>query len=136
MLVGHLQNQVFTLAASIEISKEDRVGRVVGLEAEAAALLAEVKVFVVEARSSTGVRECQRRSNIMTCGLICTSPASMMMCLLGFRCMLRRIQIEICIGLGSHFTPDPETLEMYAEAVDFFCSLDAHDFDGYWLNCK
>ncbi|KAH8824377.1 hypothetical protein DL96DRAFT_1712657 [Flagelloscypha sp. PMI_526] len=115
MLVGHLQSEVFTLAASIEITKEDRIGRVVGLEGETTTLLQEVKSFVAEARSSSGV-------------------PSLMMCLLGFRCMLRRIRIEILIGLGSPFTPDNETLDMYAEAVDFFCSLDGRDFDGFWLN--
>ena len=33
------------------------------------------------------------------------------------------------------FTPDPETLEMFRECVDYFCSLTSPCFDGFWLVC-
>lgn len=59
--------------------------------------------------------------------------ASLMTCILGFRCMVRRIAIELSIGLGSPFTPDPETLERYAQAVDYISSLEGQALDGFWL---
>lgn len=47
--------------------------------------------------------------------------------------MVRRIAIELSIGLGSPFTPDPETLERYAQAVDYVSSLEGQALDGFWL---
>ncbi|KAJ6574875.1 hypothetical protein B0H19DRAFT_1126113 [Mycena capillaripes] len=114
VLCSRLQAQVSTLASSVLIPAE-RLATVKAIEEETQRLLVEVRRDELGRASSSGV-------------------ASLMTCLLGFRCMLRRISIELSIGLGSPFTPDPATLEMYAEAVDYVCGLDARSFDGFWLN--
>lgn len=125
LLVASLQAHVCTLAAAGGVSnsslpgvgqpasREDRLRKVGIIEGDAATLLDEVRHTLGPSRD-TGV-------------------VSLMTCLLGFRCMLRRIFIELNIGLGSPFTPDPETLDMYADAVDYVCSLEGVDFDGFWL---
>ncbi|KAJ7071246.1 Urb2/Npa2 family-domain-containing protein [Mycena amicta] len=114
VLCSRLQSQVCTLASSM-LGPSERLAKVKALEDDTQKLLAEVRRDEIGRSTSSGV-------------------ASLMTCLLGFRCMLRRISIELSIGLGSPFTPDPATLEMYAEAVDYICNLDGRAFDGYWLN--
>ncbi|KAJ7275270.1 hypothetical protein B0H12DRAFT_1227785 [Mycena haematopus] len=114
VLCSRLQSQVCTLASSILVPAE-RLATVKSIEEETHLLVVEVRRDETARSSSSGV-------------------ASLLTCLLGFRCMLRRISIELSIGLGSPFTPDPATLEMYAEAVDYIVGLDAHSFDGFWLN--
>ncbi|KAF7320232.1 Zn(2)-C6 fungal-type domain-containing protein [Mycena kentingensis (nom. inval.)] len=113
LLCARLQAQVCTLASNILVPAE-RLAKVKALEDETQMLLADARRDDLARSTASGV-------------------ASLMTCLLGFRCMLRRISIELSIGLGSPFTPDPATLEMYAEAVDYVCSLDSHAFDGFWL---
>ncbi|KAJ7932633.1 hypothetical protein B0H13DRAFT_1956283 [Mycena leptocephala] len=114
VLCSRLQSQVCTLAANTLVPAE-RLAKVKSIEEETQILVAEVRRDETGRASSSGV-------------------ASSLTCLLGFRCMLRRISIELSIGLGSPFTPDPATLEMYAEAVDYVCGLDSRSFDGFWLN--
>ncbi|KAK7064416.1 Zn(2)-C6 fungal-type domain-containing protein [Favolaschia claudopus] len=114
VLCSRLQSQVCTLASSFLLPAE-RLAKVKPIEEETQMLLVEVRRHDMGRSSASGV-------------------ASLMTCLLGFRCMLRRISIELSIGLGSPFTPDPATLEMYAEAVDYICNFDARSFDGFWLN--
>ncbi|KAJ7492847.1 hypothetical protein FB451DRAFT_1219777 [Mycena latifolia] len=114
LLCSRLQSQVCTLASSTLVPAE-RLAKVKSIEDDTQLLLVEVRRDETGRASSSGV-------------------ASLLTCLLGFRCMLRRISIELSIGLGSPFTPDPATLEMYAEAVDYLCSLDGRSFDGFWLN--
>nr|GAT47885.1 predicted protein [Mycena chlorophos] len=114
VLCSRLQVQVCTLASSV-LEPSERLAKVKALEDETQLLLAEARRDDMDRSLSSGV-------------------PSLMTCLLGFRCMLRRISIELSIGLGSPFTPDPATLEMYAEAVDYVCSLDTRAFDGFWLN--
>lgn len=52
--------------------------------------------------------------------------------------MIRRISIEVQIGLGSSFVPDRDTLAIFAEAVAFTESLDGRAFgaDQFWLSCE
>ncbi|KAK0220012.1 hypothetical protein IW262DRAFT_1272670 [Armillaria fumosa] len=111
ILVSRLQAQVCTLMAP----KDERLGRVVDIEKEVESLLEEA-------------RDAQKEGAADAPGF-----PSLMTCLLGFRCMARRIAIELSIGLGSPFTPDPETLERYAQAVEYITALDGRAFDGFWL---
>jgi len=57
--------------------------------------------------------------------------------LLALRCMVRRISIEVRIGLGNTFAPDGSTLEIFAQLVDFYSSLGAQSFGNgrTWLPC-
>ncbi|KAJ7102159.1 hypothetical protein B0H15DRAFT_898146 [Mycena belliarum] len=118
LLCSRLQSQVCTLASSTLVPAE-RLAKVKSIEDDTQLLLVEVRGDHAGHASSSGI--------------VNDSEASLFTCLLGFRCMLRRISIELSIGLGSPFTPDPATLEMYAEAVDYICSLDGRSFDGFWL---
>ncbi|KAJ7630712.1 hypothetical protein FB45DRAFT_1151589 [Roridomyces roridus] len=117
VLCSRLQCQVCTLTANT-LAPAERLRRVKSIEEDTQLLLQEVRRDGHESRSS------------------CSGVASLLTCLLGFRCMLRRISIELSIGLGSPFTPDPATLEIYADAVNYVCSdeLDGRAFDGFWLN--
>ncbi|KAJ7786073.1 hypothetical protein B0H16DRAFT_1489069 [Mycena metata] len=114
VLCSRLQAQVCTLASSVLVSAQ-RLSEVKAIEEETQLLLADVHRDETGRASSSGV-------------------ASLLISLLGFRCMLRRISIELSIGLGSPFTPDPATLEIFCEAVDYFCGLNAHTYDEFWLN--
>lgn len=38
-------------------------------------------------------------------------------------------------SICSRFTPDPETLEIFREVVDYVASLPAPAYDGFWLPC-
>ncbi|KAL1696073.1 hypothetical protein GGG16DRAFT_44445 [Schizophyllum commune] len=122
-LVNRLQAQVSTLTAATLITREERLRRVQDLEADAAALLDEVKLEWEEL--GIGV---PGRSPMKPSGVAC-----LMTTLLCFRCMLRRVSIELYIGLGSPFVPDDDTLTIFADAVDYFCLLDGYDFDSFWL---
>lgn len=96
------------------MTREERWRRVRCIEGEVEALLKEVRAaFFGEGGREMGGK---RRA---------TGVASLVTCILGFRCMLRRISIELWMGLGSPFIPDGETLEVFADAVDFVCSLTA-----------
>ncbi|KAJ6604423.1 hypothetical protein DFH09DRAFT_1068094 [Mycena vulgaris] len=92
LLCSRLQSQVCTLASSVLMPAE-RLAKVKSIEDDTQMLLVDVRRDETGRASSSGV-------------------ASLFTCLLGFRCMLRRISIELSIGLGSPFTPDPATLEM------------------------
>ncbi|GAA6005375.1 hypothetical protein JCM10207_002958 [Rhodosporidiobolus poonsookiae] len=48
---------------------------------------------------------------------------SFLFLLLGLRCMVRRISIEVRIGLGNSFLPDSKTLELFADFVKYAGSL-------------
>ncbi|KIY43296.1 hypothetical protein FISHEDRAFT_62807 [Fistulina hepatica ATCC 64428] len=122
LLVSRLQTQACTLTATLVVSREERLQRVQTLEQEARALLEEVRREWDIFPDRPPVQPQQ------------TGVASVMTALLGFRCMLRRIAIELYIGLGSPFIPDVETLEIFADAVDFVCGLQPVDLDGFWLN--
>ncbi|KAF7306719.1 Zn(2)-C6 fungal-type domain-containing protein [Mycena indigotica] len=114
ILTSKLQAQVSTLASTF-LAPSERLAIVKVLEEDTQLLITEARRDEMSRSMASGV-------------------ASLMTCLLGFRCMLRRISIELSIGLGSPFTPDPATLEIYAEAVDYVCSLDGPAFNGFWLN--
>lgn len=92
ILVSRLQTQICTLMTA----KEDRLDRVVEIENEVEMLLKEVRTKQVE--EGPGFRECCLLS---LRHLSLTSAVSFMTTLLGFRCMLRRIAIELSIGLGA-----------------------------------
>ncbi|BGP45128.1 hypothetical protein JCM10450v2_000945 [Rhodotorula kratochvilovae] len=48
--------------------------------------------------------------------------------LLALRCMVRRISIEVRIGLGNAFAPDGSTLQIFAELVEHFSTLTEESF--------
>ncbi|GAA5830588.1 hypothetical protein JCM11251_002523 [Rhodosporidiobolus azoricus] len=50
--------------------------------------------------------------------------------LLALRCMIRRISLEIRIGLGNAFLPDGHTLDIFARFVQHVSSLEQDSFDG------
>lgn len=56
--------------------------------------------------------------------------------LLGFRCMLKRIHIELEYGLGSAFNPEPEMFAVFTDCVNFIVNLSEADIDGYYLICE
>ena len=55
---------------------------------------------------------------------------SVLFLLLALRCMVRRIGIEIRIGIGASFAPDHPTLSVFAELVEFVESLSGPSFDA------
>lgn len=61
-----------------------------------------------------------------------TGVTSFLLQLLGFRCMLKRIYIELDVGLGAMFTPGYETLLPFAEFVAFIGSWNIQEIDNYW----
>lgn len=64
-------------------------------------------------------------------------PDAFCIMLLALRCMVRRISLEIRIGLGNAFLPDGNTLEIFARFVSHFGSLGQDSFDGkqHWICC-
>jgi len=60
----------------------------------------------------------------------------MLVHLLGFRCMLMRISLELHYGLSSPFEPDASNFKPFHELVDFVQQLNHNDVDGYWLICE
>lgn len=65
------------------------------------------------------------------------SADCLLFCLFALRCMIRRINIEVRIGLGSAFAPDGNTLEIFAEFVTFCSMLRESSFgaEQSWLPC-
>ncbi|GAA6041682.1 hypothetical protein JCM8097_003082 [Rhodosporidiobolus ruineniae] len=55
--------------------------------------------------------------------------------LLALRCMVRRISIEIRIGLGNSFLPDGNSLDIFADLVKYVASLNEDSFAGnqWWI---
>ncbi|ORY21042.1 hypothetical protein BCR39DRAFT_554270 [Naematelia encephala] len=62
-----------------------------------------------------------------------TGVASLLIFLLGFRCMLERIQIELEFGLGSTFSCTPAMLVPFRACVDFVHQINMDELDGYFL---
>ena len=62
--------------------------------------------------------------------------ASFLLQLLGFRCMLKRIYIELDVGLGAMFTPGDESLLPFEDFVIFIGRWSVQELDGYWSHCK
>ncbi|GAA5849664.1 hypothetical protein JCM9279_001972 [Rhodotorula babjevae] len=60
---------------------------------------------------------------------------SFLFSLLALRCMVRRISIEVRIGLGNAFAPDGSTVLIFGELVDFFSHLGEASFGSSqpWL---
>ncbi|KPV76725.1 uncharacterized protein RHOBADRAFT_51724 [Rhodotorula graminis WP1] len=60
---------------------------------------------------------------------------SFLFSLFALRCMVRRISIEVRIGLGNTFAPDGSTVVIFRELVDFFSRLDEVSFGSTqpWL---
>ncbi|BGP13116.1 hypothetical protein JCM10213v2_001035 [Rhodosporidiobolus nylandii] len=50
--------------------------------------------------------------------------------LLALRCMIRRVSIEIRIGLGNSFMPDGNTLAIFSDLVKLVASLSKDSLDG------
>ncbi|CAD6584074.1 MAG: hypothetical protein TREMPRED_003728 [Tremellales sp. Tagirdzhanova-0007] len=61
-----------------------------------------------------------------------TGVTSFLLQLLGFRCMLKRIYIELDVGLGAMFTPGDESLLPFEDFVMFIGRWGVHELDGYW----
>ncbi|WVQ92944.1 hypothetical protein IAU59_000005 [Kwoniella sp. CBS 9459] len=59
---------------------------------------------------------------------------SLLLCILGFRCMLKRIHIELEHGLGAMFDTPTNALDPFTEFVTFIASMNEHDLDGYFLS--
>jgi hypothetical protein len=98
-ICSRLQSQVCTLASSILLPAE-RLEKVKAIEEETHILLSEVRRDETGRALSSGVGTSfstspVKKPNSEYC------QASFLTCLLGFRCMLRRISIELSIGLGS-----------------------------------
>ncbi|WVQ81389.1 hypothetical protein IAT38_003513 [Cryptococcus sp. DSM 104549] len=62
-----------------------------------------------------------------------TGVASFLIHLLGFRCMLRRIHIELEYGFGGMFDPGPDMLSPFQECVTFVSSLTEVELEGFFL---
>lgn len=78
------------------LSRQERLERVVEVEGSCAKLLGDVRrEWGFDGANSGAGKETGAGETIPT------GVASLMTCLLGFRCMLRRISIELNIGLGS-----------------------------------
>ena len=58
------------------------------------------------------------------------------MFLLGFRCMLERIQIELEFGFGSTFSCTAAMLVPFRACVDFMGQINRDELDGYFLTCE
>ncbi|WRT69218.1 uncharacterized protein IL334_006202 [Kwoniella shivajii] len=63
-----------------------------------------------------------------------TGVPSLLLHLLGLRCMLKRIHIELEYGFGGMFTPGEEMLSPFHDFVKFLISLSSEELDGYFLN--
>ena len=49
--------------------------------------------------------------------------------------MLKRIYIELDVGLGAMFTPGDESLLPFEDFVMFIGRWGVHELDGYWSHC-
>lgn len=52
--------------------------------------------------------------------------------------MVRRISIEVRIGLGNAFAPDGNTLSIFSDLVQFVTTLTDESFGAtqYWMACE
>lgn len=101
LLVSQFQDSVCTLGSET-LSRHERLDKVVEIEERCKGLLDDVRTGFGWEISASGSGNCggKETGNGET---IPTGVASLMTCLLGFRCMLRRISIELSIGLGSPY---------------------------------
>ncbi|KAK4704379.1 hypothetical protein P7C70_g1837, partial [Phenoliferia sp. Uapishka_3] len=114
VVVGRLQREVSTLE---RYGKPGRADSCEQLEQELSELKDEVSgQFAVLARP--------------------VGMDSFLFLLLGLRAMIRRISIEVQIGLGSSFSPDGDTLAIFTDVVVFFESLGSRSFGAkvFWLS--
>ncbi|GAA5820317.1 hypothetical protein JCM3770_004044 [Rhodotorula araucariae] len=106
VIVARLQSEVSTLDRYGSAARADSCDH---LEQELAAMKDGAKPFLEMGPRPVG----------MDCFLFS---------LLALRCMVRRISIEVRIGLGNAFAPDGSTLQIFAELVDLFSTLAEESF--------
>ncbi|KAI9632181.1 uncharacterized protein MKK02DRAFT_40480 [Dioszegia hungarica] len=116
LLVRRLQSNVCTLNVVASKSSAERRDEVLAIAKKADGLYDEWRAIASGTRArATGVN-------------------SFLIHLLGFRCMLRRIHLELEYGLGSTFTPGPDVLAPFTDCVNFVTRLTREECDGYYLN--
>lgn len=116
LLVGRLQRGICTLEAR-HLGPTDKLELLDELEDDARALAGRWD----RARTAAGERA--------------PGVNSLLLMLSAFRCMLRRIAIEMEASLGGPFVPDEDTLGVFSHAVEFLVGLTPAALDGYWLCC-
>lgn len=132
-LVHRLQRTCCTLG-SVNRSSSARKDDIKTLYADSTELMTSWSRHIAGSRGRvTGVSEWDDPGDCERLNLIC--PGSMLVHLLGFRCMLMRLQLEVQHGLSSPFEPDSSNLRPFHDLVDFVQLLDGSDTDGYWLIC-
>jgi hypothetical protein len=120
---------VCTLNVVASKSSAERRDEVLAIAKKADGLYDEWRAIASGTRArATGVSECGEGAR--------ADVDSFLIHLLGFRCMLRRIHLELEYGLGSTFTPGPEVLAPFTDCVTFVTRLTKEECDGYYLNCE
>ncbi|KAH8117263.1 hypothetical protein DFH11DRAFT_1504359, partial [Phellopilus nigrolimitatus] len=113
-IVAKLQNEIATIKSQ-EKSKQDKLYDVADLEEQTS----QVAMLWRDEISSHTQRE--------------PGVQSLLLHILCFRCMLRRIYIETEAGVGGPFQCDQDTLSLLSAAVDYITKLSDGDLDEYWL---
>ena len=134
-LVRRLQAEVCTVGGVAVTSASERRDQVVEIAQLADQIFDQWRDSVIgSAPRPTGVSE---STEVVLSRRELTLPrASFLLQLLGFRCMLKRIYIELDVGLGAMFTPGYETLLPFAEFVAFIGSWNIQEIDNYWSHCE
>ncbi|KAI5124356.1 hypothetical protein M0805_008963 [Coniferiporia weirii] len=113
-IVARLQNEICTIKSQ-EKPKHAKLEEVAALERETSDLAFKWR--------DTIARPAERQPGVQ----------SLLLLVLCFRCMLRRIYIETEAGVGGPFRPDQDTLAIFSEAVDYITKLSDDDLEEYWL---
>ncbi|KAL8290228.1 hypothetical protein RQP46_003167 [Phenoliferia psychrophenolica] len=113
--VSRLQNDLFTID-KLRLAKEGHPTVLRSVEKELAALESESRHLVgSQLQAAPAGAYCFR------------------FMLLGFKCMVRRVAIELRVGIGGAFLPDADTLSLFSDLVDFVANLPSEAFSGFWL---
>ncbi|WWC70502.1 uncharacterized protein I206_104453 [Kwoniella pini CBS 10737] len=117
-LVSRLQSEVCTLGAVANRTQTERREEVEDIYQATEDLLEDWKVSL-EVQSSR-----PRPPGVN----------SLLLCLLGLRCMLKRIHVELEHGLGAMFDTPSDALNPFTDFVTFITAFTEHDLDGYFLS--
>lgn len=134
-LVGRLQDEICTIKSQ-EKPKEVKLKELASLENETKELENKWEGHIVgHGDRQTGVRKFEFLTYQIRTDT--EKPAeSLILHVLCFRCMLRRIYIETEAGIGGPFRSDQDTLDMFARAVMYISKLNEDDLEAFWLCCR
>lgn len=134
VLVTRLQAGLCLIEKAGDASRNPKIRICEALQTELTIMEDEIVPLVASNGTLPGMCEWSFPATPASILVLTSCAANFRLLLYGFHCMVHRISIELRIGLGAAFLPDPQSLSIFQRFVDFIVNLPTRE--GFWLPCK